>query len=93
VTGGALSVLLAFIGLTLVLGARPIMGLLPEMVSGDKERRRADLEAAKLAKYREIRDAQLDWRMGKLSDADFEARSNRLHAEAIAILKQLDQLD
>jgi glutamate-1-semialdehyde 2,1-aminomutase len=28
-----------------------------------------------------------------LSDADFEARSHRLHAEAIAILQQLDQLD
>jgi hypothetical protein len=92
--GDALYVLLAFIAVTVVLGARPVGGLvLPSSHSGDKERRRADLEAAKLAKYREIRDAQLEWRIGKLSDADFERHSNRLHAEAIAILKQLDQLD
>ena len=33
----------------------------------------AELEAAREAKYREIRDAELDHRTGKLSDADFEA--------------------
>ncbi len=33
----------------------------------------AALEAAREAKYREIRDAELDFRTGKLSDADFRA--------------------
>ena len=37
-------------------------------------RRVAELEAARDAKYREIRDAQLDHRTGKLSDSDFERR-------------------
>ena len=32
--------------------------------------RRAELEAAREAKYREIRDAELDYRTGKLSDDD-----------------------
>ncbi len=33
----------------------------------------AELEAAREAKYREIRDAELDHQTGKLSDEDFEA--------------------
>lgn len=49
-----------------------------------------ELEAARDAKYREIRDAELDHRTGKLSDADFEAIDSTLRAEAIAILKRLD---
>ena len=37
----------------------------------------AELEAAREAKYREIRDAELDHQTGKLSDADFEAIDER----------------
>ena len=37
------------------------------------EAERAELEAAKEAKYREIRDAELDHRTGKLSEADWRA--------------------
>ena len=36
------------------------------------EAERAELEALKEAKYREIRDAELDYRTGKLSDADWQ---------------------
>ena len=50
----------------------------------------ADLEARKEAKYREIRDAQLDHEQGKLSDEDWRAADAELRAEAIEILKQLD---
>jgi hypothetical protein len=52
----------------------------------------AELEASREAKYREIRDAELDHRTGKLSDADFEAVDRSLRAEAIEILKELDRL-
>jgi hypothetical protein len=52
----------------------------------------ADLEARKEAKYREIRDAQLDHAAGKLSDEDFRRQEGELRAEALAILKALDQL-
>ena len=55
--------------------------------------RRAALEAAKEAKYREIRDAELDFRMGKLSKPDYRATDAELRAQAIEILKQLDALD
>ena len=56
------------------------------------ETRRADLEAAKEAKYREIRDAELDYRTGKLSEADWRALDRELRAEAIEILRRLDGL-
>ena len=52
----------------------------------------AELEAAREAKYREIRDAELDHRTGKLSDADYEAVDGALRAEAIEILHRLDSI-
>jgi type II secretory pathway component PulM len=54
---------------------------------------RSALEAAREAKYREIRDAELDYRTGKLSREDFEALSSSLRAEALAILDRLAALD
>ncbi len=54
--------------------------------------RRADLEARKEALYRQIRDAELDRAQGKLSAADFERLDAELRREAIATLKQIDQL-
>jgi len=55
--------------------------------------RRPDLEAAKEAKYREIKDAELDFRMGKLSEDDWRALDAELRAQAIEILRELDRLD
>jgi hypothetical protein len=54
---------------------------------------RAELEAAREAKYREIRDAELDYRTGKLSSADYAAIDGTLRAEAVAILDRLTALD
>jgi hypothetical protein len=54
--------------------------------------RRAELDAAREAKYREIRDTELDWRTGKLSDSDHAALDRQLRAEAVAILHELDEL-
>jgi hypothetical protein len=56
----------------------------------DDERRRDELEAAREAKYREIRDAELDFRTGKLSREDYEAIDAELRAEAIEILDQIE---
>jgi type II secretory pathway pseudopilin PulG len=53
---------------------------------------RAELEAARDAKYREIRDAELDHRTGKLSDGDWRALDRTLRAEAVTILRRLDEL-
>jgi hypothetical protein len=54
---------------------------------------RAELESAREAKYREIRDAELDYRTGKLSDADYAAIDAQSRAEAVAILDQLERLE
>ncbi len=52
---------------------------------------RAELEAARDAKYREIRDAELDMRTGKLSEADWRGQDRALRAEAVEILRRLDE--
>jgi hypothetical protein len=55
------------------------------------ERRHDELEAAREAKYREIRDAELDFRTGKLSRDDYDAIDAELRAEAIEILDQIER--
>jgi hypothetical protein len=54
---------------------------------------RDELEAAKEAKYREIRDAELDYRTGKLSEGDWRALDRTLRAEAVDLLKRLDDVE
>jgi hypothetical protein len=64
-----------------------------EAAAHGEEARRAELEAAKEAKYREIRDAELDHGMGKLSEEDWRAVDRELRGEAITILRQLDAIE
>jgi hypothetical protein len=70
---------------------------LPLRRRGVEERREetmlAELSAAKEAKYREIRDAELDHEMGKLSREDWRSVDRDLRGEAIEILRQLDRLE
>src|SRR6185437_7448818 len=70
------------LALILLLAVLVFVVLRPLRRPGELERRdaarRAELEAAKEAKYREIRDAELDHRMGKLSDADWRATDREL---------------
>ena len=58
-----------------------------------EETRVAELQAAKEAKYREIRDAELDHEMGELSKEDWRAVDRDLRGEAIDILRELDRLE
>jgi hypothetical protein len=85
--GLALIVLLAVVGWFVL---RPV--LMGAGVDHVEDERRGSLEAAKEAKYREIRDAELDHRMGKLSDADWRATDRELRGQAIEILRALDEL-
>ena len=62
-----------------------------EGVARVEDDRREALEAAKEAKYREIRDAELDYRMGKLSEEDWRESDRALRADAIKILHELDE--
>ena len=85
---------LALLFLALVVG---VVVSVPLRRRGEEQRREetrlAELRAAKEAKYREIRDAELDRAMGKLSREDWRAVDSDLRAEAIEILRELDRLE
>ena len=68
--------------------ARSASGQLPAASGADDAR--AELETAREAKYREIRDAELDFRTGKLSREDYAAIDTALRAEALEILDRLE---
>jgi predicted Holliday junction resolvase-like endonuclease len=57
-----------------------------------EDSRLAELEARKEAKYREIRDAELDREAGKLSEVEWRRQDTQLRREAIQILKEIDRL-
>ncbi|HEX8645807.1 MAG TPA: hypothetical protein VF715_02825 [Thermoleophilaceae bacterium] len=72
-----------------------VMGPLrrPQEEAETDDARRRVLEDSKEAKYREIRDAELDREMGKLSAEDWRLVDRELRAQAIAILRELDELE
>jgi predicted Holliday junction resolvase-like endonuclease len=59
----------------------------------DEDPRLVELEARKEAKYREIRDAEMDREAGKLSEEDWRRHDAELRREAIRILRQIDELE
>ena len=63
-----------------------------ERTTEREQTQRDDLEAAKEAKYLEIRDAEMDFRTGKLSEADYKALDRQLRSEAVEILSRIDEL-
>ena len=63
-----------------------------EALATREQTRREELEAAKEAKYLEIRDAEMDFETGKLSQADYRELDRQLRAEAVEILRELDAL-
>ena len=65
----------------------------PGVVEAREQSERAELDARKEAKYREIRDAELDYRMGKLTEPDWREIDRELRGEAIEILRALDKLE
>ena len=86
--GLAVIVLIGVVALVVVL---PLAR--PDRRERTEDHRRAALEAAKEAKYREIRDAELDYRMGKLAEDDWRAADRELRAQAMEILHELDALE
>ncbi|MEA2376880.1 MAG: hypothetical protein QOI45_555 [Thermoleophilaceae bacterium] len=82
--------LLILAALVAVVVLRPLRG--PDHGELREQGRLQELEAAKEAKYREIRDAELDHQMGKLSREDWRSVDSELRGEAIEILRQLDRL-
>ena len=85
-----LGALLFLLVAAFVLG--PLRQARSEGGGGEEDPRLAELESRKEAKYREIRDTQLDHAAGKLSDEDFRRQDAELRREAVEILKQLDRV-
>ncbi|HXV06361.1 MAG TPA: cytochrome c-type biogenesis CcmF C-terminal domain-containing protein [Solirubrobacterales bacterium] len=73
-------------------GLIALVGALIALWPARRRRPAADgeLEALKEAKYREIRDAELDHAAGKLSDEDFALLDAELRSEAVVILDRAD---
>jgi cytochrome c-type biogenesis protein CcmF len=75
-------------------GAIALVGALIAIWPARPPRRRpapaTELEALKEAKYREIRDAELDHAAGKLCDEDFAILDAELRTEAVEILDRAD---
>jgi hypothetical protein len=72
-------------------GARSSLGIDPAQARVELGEGRLELEVAREAKYREIRDAELDYRTGKLSREDFAATDGALRAEALELLDRLQR--
>jgi type II secretory pathway component PulM len=85
-----LLLVLVVLAVVVLVVSAPLRRATQEVETEDAER--AELEAARDAKYREIRDAELDFRTGKLSEADWRVLDRSLRAEAVAILRALDDL-
>ena len=85
-------IVIAVLTAVVLLVSAPLRGGASARAEAREEVRRADLDAAREAKYREIRDAELDYRTGKLSEADWRALDRELRAEAIEILRALDEV-
>jgi type II secretory pathway component PulM len=64
-----------------------------ERMQAEVSDRVAELRSHRDAKYREIRDAELDMQTGKLSAEDHRALDRQLRAEAMEILRELDEAE
>ena len=89
-----MEVLLALLLLCLVtvFVARPLWRR-PEEAPPEEAREAelAELEARKEAKYREIRDTELDHAAGKLTEDEFTRQDAELRADALEILDLIDR--
>ncbi len=86
----ALLVIVAVLAAVVALVSAPLRGEPVRRARAEAEDDIAELEARKEAKYREIRDAEMDLRTGKLSDEDHRVLDRQLRAEAVEILTALD---
>ena len=83
---------IVLLGLVVLVVGAPLRAGHEEAVEEAELNELADLLAAKEAKYREIRDLELDVRTGKLSREDFRLQDRERRAEAVEILRRLDAI-
>ncbi len=83
----AISSLVAVAAIVYVLGVRPRDLPQPEPVSPFQH-----LDERKAAIYDNLRDLQFEYRLGKLSDADYQATKQDLQRELAAVMAEVDRL-
>ena len=83
--------MLALVALAVLIISAPLRRRAPRQA--EEVVARVELEAARDAKYAEIRDAELDYRTGKLSEGDWRALDRQLRREAVELLHRLDAVD
>jgi hypothetical protein len=80
---------IAMVSLVVTFLAWPIIKGVDERVV-DAER--AELEDAKQAKYREIKDAELEFKAGRMTEDQWHQTDRELRREAMKILADIDTL-
>ena len=83
----ALTCVIAIAVIVFILGVRPQDLPEPEPVSPF-----AHLDERKAAIYENLRDLQFEYRVGKLSDADYQATKKDLQKELAQVLAEVDRL-
>ena len=83
----ALTCIVAIAVIAFVLGVRPKDLPEPEPVSPFEH-----LDERKAAIYENLRDLQFEYRLGKLSDADYQTTKRDLQKELASVLAEVDKL-
>lgn len=78
--------------LTALFVGYPLLQKRQQKVSFALNHRAQELEARKAEIYAAIRDIDFDYRMGKLSQEDYETLREQYKTEAIGMMKQADQM-
>jgi len=84
---------LVLLAVVIAVVASPLLRPSGAAVAAPPSQAREELQTAREAKYREIRDTELDYRTGKLSREDYEAVDAALRIEAVEILDALRSLE
>lgn len=83
----AVACLLTLAALVYILAVRPADIPAPEPVSPF-----AHLDERKFAIYESLRDLQFEYRVGKMSDGDYQSAKQQLQQELAGVLAQIDQI-
>jgi hypothetical protein len=78
--------------LTALFVGYPLLQKRRQKVSFALNHRAQELEARKAEIYAAIRDIDFDYRMGKLTQEDYETLREQYKTEAIGMMKQIDEM-
>src|SRR5215831_11457827 len=83
----AITCLIAIAVIAFILGIRP-----KDLPQPEPESPFAHLDERKAAIYENLRDLQFEYRLGKLSDADYQSTKQDLQKELAGVLAEVDKL-